>query len=105
MTIYDAGEDNDLAWIAMELLQGGDLLPFTQAGKLLPLAEVAAVIRKVATALAYAHAQNVVHRDIKPANIMFDRANRTVKVMDFGIAASPTSIAPAPAWCWVHRRI
>ncbi|GAB7127018.1 hypothetical protein JCM19000A_15250 [Silvimonas sp. JCM 19000] len=86
VTIYDAGEDNDLAWIAMELLQGGDLLPFTQAGKLLPLAEVAAVIRKVATALAYAHAQNVVHRDIKPANIMFDRANRTVKVMDFGIA-------------------
>ena len=86
VTIFDAGEDNDLAWIAMELLQGDDLSLHTTAGKLLPLAEIAAVTRKVGAALGYAHAQQVVHRDIKPANIMFDRKSRIVKVMDFGIA-------------------
>jgi CHASE2 domain-containing sensor protein len=86
VTIYDAGEDQDLAYIAMEYLEGGDLTSYTKAGKLLPVNEVTDIICKIAEALSYAHTQDVVHRDIKPANIMYDPRTGSVKVTDFGIA-------------------
>ena len=86
VTIYDAGDEHGLAWIAMELLKGQDLTGFTRADHLLPLAQVVSIVAAVADALDYAHQQNVVHRDIKPANIMFDAATGAVKVSDFGIA-------------------
>jgi len=86
VTIYDAGEEQDLAYIAMEFLEGKDLTEYTRAGQLLPLADAGQAICDVAEALAYAHAQGVVHRDIKPANIMYDANTRTIKVTDFGIA-------------------
>ncbi|MDO8903194.1 CHASE2 domain-containing serine/threonine-protein kinase [Hydrogenophaga sp.] len=86
VTIFDAGEDHDLAFIAMEFLQGRDLLEHTRAGSLLPVDAVIRIGDQVALALDYAHRQNVVHRDIKPANIMFDPASQSVKVTDFGIA-------------------
>ena len=91
VTIYDAGEEHDLAYIAMEYLEGTDLTPFTKPGKLLPKVAVLKVVGKVAEALDYAHGQGVVHRDIKPANIMLLRKNKTVKVTDFGIARITTS--------------
>jgi eukaryotic-like serine/threonine-protein kinase len=86
VTIYDAGEEHDLAYIAMEFLKGKDLVPQTKAGALLPLPKVLSVVARVADALSYAHQQNVVHRDIKPANIMYDPDTDSVKVTDFGIA-------------------
>jgi len=86
VTIYDAGEEHDLAYIAMELLKGGDLVPFTKPGALLPVDKVASIIARTADALGYAHKQGVVHRDIKPANIMYHLESDTVKVTDFGIA-------------------
>ena len=86
VTIYDAGEEQDLAYIAMEYLEGQDLTIHTRPGQLLPVNDVADIICKVAEALSYAHAQDVVHRDIKPANIMYDARTGSVKVMDFGIA-------------------
>ena len=86
VTIYDAGEEHDLAYIAMELLKGGDLVPFTKPGALLPIDQVVSIIARTADALGYAHRQSVVHRDIKPANIMFHLESDTVKVADFGIA-------------------
>ena len=86
VTIFDAGEEHDLAYIAMEFLPGRDLLPHTRAGDLLPVATVLSIGARVAQALDYAHRQNVVHRDIKPANIMVDLASDSVKVTDFGIA-------------------
>jgi len=86
VTIFDAGEEHDLAFIAMEFLQGGDLLEHTRSGALLPVATVLSIGERVALALDYAHRQNVVHRDIKPANIMYDPASDAVKVTDFGIA-------------------
>ncbi len=86
VTIFDAGEDHDLAFIAMEFLQGRDLLEHTRADKLLPVDAVIRIGDQVALALDYAHRQNVVHRDIKPANIMFDPVTQSVKVTDFGIA-------------------
>ena len=86
VSIYDAGEEHDLAFIAMEFLKGKDLMPFIKPDTLLPLPKVMSIIARVADALDYAHKQNVVHRDIKPANIMYDPETDTPKVTDFGIA-------------------
>jgi serine/threonine-protein kinase len=86
VTIFDAGEDQDLAYIAMEFLKGHDLQRHTLAADLLPVPQVLRIVARVADALAYAHSQGVVHRDIKPANVMIDLADDSVKVTDFGIA-------------------
>jgi len=86
VTIFDAGEEHDLAYIAMEFLEGQDLTQYVLPESRLPVATVAEIVCKVAEALAYAHAQDVVHRDIKPANIMYDPRNGNIKVTDFGIA-------------------
>ena len=86
VTIYDAGEEHDLAFIAMEFLAGHDLGRYTKPDKLLPLDKVLHIIKKSADALTYAHEQNVVHRDIKPANIMYEPESASVKITDFGIA-------------------
>jgi serine/threonine-protein kinase len=86
VTMYDAGEEHDLAYIAMEFLKGKDLVPYTKPDNLLPLPKVLSIVARVADALAYAHTLHVVHRDIKPANIMYDLESDTVKVTDFGIA-------------------
>ena len=85
VNIFDAGEDQDINYIAMELLDGADLKPWCAKGHLHPIREVVDSVMKVADALDYAHTQNVVHRDIKPANLMMLK-NGTVKVTDFGIA-------------------
>ena len=86
VTMYDAGEEHDLAYIAMEFLKGRDLVAQTKVGALLPLPSVLSIVARVADALDYAHRNNVVHRDIKPANIMYEAASDQVKVTDFGIA-------------------
>ena len=86
VTIYDAGEEHDLAYIAMEFLKGKDLVPYAKAGNTLPLAKALSIVERVAEALGYAHRQGVVHRDVKPANIMWDADADSVKVTDFGIA-------------------
>jgi len=85
VTIFDAGDEHDLAYIAMEFLDGIDLMPYTKKGKLLPVTTTLKIVAKVAEALQYAHAHGVIHRDIKPANIMILK-NKSVKVTDFGIA-------------------
>lgn len=86
VTIFDAGEEHDLAFIAMEFLPGRDLVEFSRTGSLLPVDTVLSIGEQVALALDHAHRQQVVHRDIKPANVMYDPATRSVKVTDFGIA-------------------
>jgi serine/threonine-protein kinase len=86
VTIFDAGEEHDLAYIAMEFLKGKDLVPYTKNGNLMPLPKVMSIVARVADALSYAHENNVVHRDIKPANIMYEPESDAVKVTDFGIA-------------------
>jgi serine/threonine-protein kinase len=85
VTIYDVGEDHDMAYIAMELLIGKDLAHYCKKETLLPIKRVLRIIAAVAEALDYAHNQGVVHRDIKPANILL-MSNDQVKVADFGIA-------------------
>ena len=91
VTIYDAGEEHDLAYIAMEFLKGKDLEAYTEKGKLLPVRETLSIIVQVAEALEYAHGKGVVHRDIKPANIMRNEETGEVKVTDFGIARITSS--------------
>src|SRR6266436_1854824 len=86
VTIFDAGEEHDLCYIAMELLKGKDLVPFTKQGNTLPIEKVVSVMARVADALGYAHKQNVVHRDVKPDNVMYEPENDVVKVTDSGIA-------------------
>ncbi|HXM81101.1 MAG TPA: serine/threonine-protein kinase [Burkholderiales bacterium] len=86
VTIYDTGEEHDFCYIAMELLKGGDLVPYTKAGNLLPPDKVVSIVARVADALGFAHRQGVVHRDIKPANMMYHLESDTLKVTDFGIA-------------------
>jgi len=86
VTIYDAGEEHDLAYIAMEFLEGHDLTRYTKKDNLLPLPIVMGIVFKAAMALDFAHKQNVVHRDIKPANIMYEPDKKQVKLTDFGIA-------------------
>jgi serine/threonine-protein kinase len=86
VTIYDAGEEHDLCFIAMELLKGGDLVPFSKAGNLLETGKAVSIVARAAEALGYAHTQGVVHRDVKPANLMYHPETDTLKVTDFGIA-------------------
>lgn len=85
VSIYDVGEEHDMAYIAMELLTGKELTPHCKAGNLLPLPRALKLAAEVSAALDYAHRQGVVHRDIKPANIMI-LENGRIKVTDFGIA-------------------
>jgi serine/threonine-protein kinase len=85
------GNSEGLVWIAMELLQGHDLVRHTSDGQLLPVPVVLEVCARIAAALAHAHTHGVVHRDIKPANVMveLDAAHGrrpVVKVTDFGVA-------------------
>lgn len=86
VTVYDAGEDHDLAYIAMEYLTGEPLSEYTSSSTLLPASTLVELMARVADGVSHAHRQNVVHRDIKPANIMFDSANDGLKITDFGIA-------------------
>jgi eukaryotic-like serine/threonine-protein kinase len=90
VTIYDAGEQDELGYIAMELVEGKSLKEWSRKPNLMPVAEVVQTLCTVADALDYAHQQGVVHRDIKPANIMITK-DRLVKVMDFGIAKMASS--------------
>ncbi len=86
VTIFDAGEEHDLAYIAMEYLKGTDLSKYIKPDTLLPLKQVLSIIQRSADGIDYAHQYNVVHRDIKPANIMWDPETDSCKITDFGIA-------------------
>ncbi|WP_290579992.1 serine/threonine-protein kinase [Ketobacter sp.] len=86
VTVYDVGEETDLAFIAMDYVEGKSLDRWVAESALLPIREVYEIVAEVAEALAYAHQQNIVHRDIKPGNIMYDQNSGQVKVADFGIA-------------------
>lgn len=92
VTIYDAGDDNGLFYIAMELIVGETLRDVMARGPM-PVEQVISIVGQVAAALEYAHARNVVHRDIKPANIML--ADGQAKVTDFGLAKVTSSMASA----------
>jgi serine/threonine-protein kinase len=83
--IFDYGEDNDIAYIVMELVNGKSLYEHLQNKAKFELAEIGEIIRQLLDGLGYAHAQGVVHRDVKPSNILINDDGR-IKISDFGIA-------------------
>lgn len=85
ITLYDAGQEDDIAFIAMEYLEGGDLRDVLDGRRQMRPEEVAEAGATICDALASAHARGIIHRDIKPANIMTP-TNRPLKLADFGIA-------------------
>jgi serine/threonine-protein kinase len=89
VTIFDCGEEHDLAFIAMEYLEGENLGGYKK--NLLPIRESLSIVSQVAEALDYAHSKGIVHRDIKPTNIMRLAETSEVKVTDFGIARITSS--------------
>ena len=87
VTIYDAGEQDGIFYIAMEFIEGTTLHELLAEKRVLATEEVLQFTRQICRGLDYAHSNGIVHRDIKPANIMIT-GNGTVKIMDFGIAKS-----------------
>jgi serine/threonine-protein kinase len=95
--VYDFENDTDSEsyYMVMELVEGPtlkeQLFKLNEQGTLMSLREALRIVRQAASALAYAHAQNMIHRDVKPANLMLDRDNRVV-LTDFGIAKIVTGV-------------
>src|SRR5215218_5624969 len=92
VTVYDAGEDDETPYIAMEHVPGGTLKNRLQERGVLPPRVAAGVTLEVANALAAAHQKGVVHRDIKPENVLITDQGHA-KVGDFGIAKAATATA------------
>lgn len=86
ITVYDAGEDKHLAYIAMEYLEGTALTKYTNSKNLLAPRKALELCARTAEALDYAHNQGVIHRDIKPANLLYNLRSDTLKITDFGVA-------------------
>ena len=86
ITVFDAGEDKGLAYIAMEYVPGIPLKQFTDPKKLLAPKRALELCASAAEALDYAHNQGVIHRDIKPANLMYNPKEGHLKITDFGVA-------------------
>ncbi|MGH8672156.1 MAG: serine/threonine protein kinase [Burkholderiales bacterium] len=85
VTIYDVGNSDGIAYIAMEFLEGRNLKDVLCSGEPLPWSGAVDIAIQMGEGLEYAHQQGVVHRDIKPANVMIVRDGQ-VKITDFGIA-------------------
>jgi hypothetical protein len=90
VTIFDVGEQDGVAYIAMEVLEGRSLQQMLRDPARLPLATIVNVAAQVAEALDHAQRFGIVHRDVKPANIMVSPAGRA-KLTDFGVAHVPSS--------------
>lgn len=89
VTIYDVGESDNIAYIAMEFLEGQSLREILDSGAVLPLERIGEIAVQIAEGLAYAQENDIVHRDIKPANIVITK-NGVAKITDFGIAHMPS---------------
>ena len=85
VVVYDAGEENGLYYITMELIEGKSLQALLDSGHSFPVPRVLRIMEQTCSALQFAHDRSIIHRDIKPANLMLT-ADDTVKVTDFGTA-------------------
>src|ERR1700731_5345181 len=85
VVVFDAGEEEGIFYITMELVEGRSLQSMLDAQQVFPLSRIVKLMEQVCSALDFAHQRNVVHRDIKPANLMLT-GDDTVKITDFGTA-------------------
>jgi predicted Ser/Thr protein kinase len=85
VVVYDAGEEEGVFYITMEIVEGRSLQTLLDAGQLFPLPRVLRLMEQACSALDFAHQRNVVHRDIKPANLVLTEDD-TLKITDFGTA-------------------
>jgi serine/threonine protein kinase len=85
VVVYDAGEEDGLYYITMELVVGKSMQAIFDSGESFPVSRILRILEQTCAALQFAHECNIVHRDIKPANLMLT-ADDTVKVTDFGTA-------------------
>lgn len=85
VSVYDVGEDGDLAYIVFEYIEGANLEELIGKGNI-SIKKALQIALDISYALLYAHSIGVVHRDIKPANILIDKRNGRAKLTDFGIA-------------------
>ncbi len=86
VTVFDVGEERDIAYIAMDYVKGQPLSELTDENNLLDYQQVFEAFSKVARALSFAHSHDIIHRDIKPSNLLYDKDTKEIKVSDFGIA-------------------
>lgn len=88
VTIFQAGQEGQAVYLAMEFLEGLSLETWLRRGEPTTVAEVLRLGREIATGLAAIHQHGLVHRDIKPGNIWLEGPDRHVKLLDFGLARS-----------------
>ena len=93
VTIYDVGKTDNMAYMAMEFINGCELKDLLRAGTPLPIDAALNIIAQAAEGLAFAHSRDIIHRDVKPANIMLleNEEGMVAKITDFGIARMPAS--------------
>jgi serine/threonine-protein kinase len=96
VTVHDIGRSGDIAFMAMEYIEGAELRALLEPGKPLAPAQAIAIAAQIAEGLAYAHGHGVVHRDVKPRNIMV-LPQGLIKITDFGIARMRSAAAQTQA--------
>ncbi|HEX5363758.1 MAG TPA: protein kinase [Gallionella sp.] len=91
VAIYEYGEDDDMAFIVMELIHGKELKEHFDHEDSFSIDDGIRIVLQILDALDYSHARGVVHRDIKPANILITHSGK-IKIADFGIAKVDSSL-------------
>jgi serine/threonine protein kinase/beta-lactam-binding protein with PASTA domain len=90
VNVYDVGEENDVYFIVMELVEGITLKKYIERKARLSVKEAISIAIQVSMGIEAAHNNHIIHRDIKPQNIIISKEGK-VKVTDFGIAKAATS--------------
>jgi len=86
VTVYQAGQEGDTVWLAMELLEGESLNQRLDRSGPIEIPEVLRLAKELTNGLAGVHGHGLLHRDLKPANIWLEAPNDRIKILDFGLA-------------------